>query len=378
MARYDDFIYSQARRRWLIDNFVPINTVSKSYLEYDPVHVGQHEVYDGSARTSLHPESCRQLRLNILPTILPAPYYFTVKNACVRGFTVADPAHPDRSILETYADVKWYDRDTHWRDKDRAVRRKLVSHCAGRAADLDRAYMFGTRGWDNYYHFLIDTCAKFVEYDENGAIPAGAPLLAPQPLRGFQRAYLSLLGIDEDRIHVTEDRPTKISALLIGAPRRQVYVSSQNAVRALRSRVLQTLNLSHDAGGRKIYISRQSAATRRILNHDALQEVFAEYGVETFAPEGKSVAEQIEIFSQAATIIAPHGAGLANLIYANQPKVIELIPVDRWDYGYFIPLTHAVGGSYTGLVSEPENAQNDFRVDIDRLRAALEEVSSQT
>lgn len=370
--RYDEWLYKQVRDRWLIDDFNPIMALSKSSQHYKLTEFATHEVYEGPKQVSLHPADYSQVRLNLQPVVMPAPYYFRVKDAIADGFSVADPARPDGAILESYADVKWFVKDKHWRDRHRRQRPKLLQKFASRPADLEEAYLFGTRGWDNYYHFLIDACAKYVEMDDHGLIPDDMPLLVPEPLRGFQETYLPLLGIDPARIKVTKSDPQKVGSLLISSPRRQVYVVSSAAVMALRARVLKNLQVTQTGGSRKLYVSRQSASTRRILNHDKVLGVLDAHGVETFSPEGKSVPEQIAAFAQADTIVAPHGAGLVNMMYADKPKLIELIPMDLWDYGYFLTLSGAVSADYTGLISKPENEQRDFTVDIDQLRAALE------
>jgi len=80
---------------------------------------------------------------------------------------------------------------------------------------------------------------------------------------------------------------------------------------------------------RKIYISRQGSLTRRVLNHDQL--LLALKGWETVSLEKISIAEQIKIFSQASHILAPHGAGLVNLIWCKTgTKVTELQAVWAW------------------------------------------------
>ena len=80
---------------------------------------------------------------------------------------------------------------------------------------------------------------------------------------------------------------------------------------------------------RKIYVSRQGSLTRSVLNHDQL--LLALKGWETVSLETMSIAEQIKIFSQASHILAPHGAGLVNLIWCRTgTKVTELQAVWGW------------------------------------------------
>ena len=365
------FVISQARNLWVLDQFVPVQTISRSIFYYEPQYFGQHEYYEGPKSCELFPPNPPKLTLNTKPTLLATPYFFCVPNAASKGFVVADPQDPDRLMIETYADVKWIDRDTFWPDKGRRIRRAITDATKGRAPDHETGYLFSTRGWDNYYHFLIDACAKFVDLDNHGAIDPSDRLVVAQPLLKFQEAYLPLVGIDPDKIVNVKKEARKFGQLKIGSPRRQVYVASKHAVNALRGRVLDNLGIKNTGGTRRLYVSRSKATSRRIINEDALWQILERNGFEMFSPEGLSVEQQIRSFADAEMIVAPHGAGLANLIYASQPKVVELLPVDRWDYGYFISLTDAVSGQYTGLVSRPENAQNDFKVDLAQLERAV-------
>ena len=74
---------------------------------------------------------------------------------------------------------------------------------------------------------------------------------------------------------------------------------------------------------RKIYIERQGSITRNINNHDEL--LLALKGWESVKLETMSIADQIKTFSEASHILAPHGAGLVNLLWCKGgTKVIEI------------------------------------------------------
>lgn len=77
--------------------------------------------------------------------------------------------------------------------------------------------------------------------------------------------------------------------------------------------------------GLRIYISRRDAKSRRPVNED---EVLAALLPLNFIPvtlTDLSVAEQMQVFSRADIIVAPHGAGLAFMTFCNQDTtVIEL------------------------------------------------------
>ena len=87
------------------------------------------------------------------------------------------------------------------------------------------------------------------------------------------------------------------------------------------------------------------------------------------------MAEQVRLFSEAHTIMGPHGAGLTNLVYAHRPKLIEFIPVDRWNFGFFLALANAVGGLHVPLVSERATDGRYIRTDAEDADYAVDSPS---
>jgi capsular polysaccharide biosynthesis protein len=68
-------------------------------------------------------------------------------------------------------------------------------------------------------------------------------------------------------------------------------------------------------GHRRIYISRNDASSRRIVNEaDLIKELTPL--AETDFPH------QVRLFNKASVIIAPHGAGLTNCVFAPSGAVI--------------------------------------------------------
>ncbi len=76
---------------------------------------------------------------------------------------------------------------------------------------------------------------------------------------------------------------------------------------------------------RRIFVGRGEAAGRTLLDEEAVTAALAPLGVQSAAPEYLSAPAQIALFQNAELVVAPHGAGLTNLVFA-QPgcRVIEL------------------------------------------------------
>jgi capsular polysaccharide biosynthesis protein len=73
---------------------------------------------------------------------------------------------------------------------------------------------------------------------------------------------------------------------------------------------------------RRIYVSRQDAGARRLINEDDVVQIVQQYGFDVVMLAQMDVVEQIRLFSSASHIVAPHGAGLANIVFCQAGTVL--------------------------------------------------------
>jgi len=85
---------------------------------------------------------------------------------------------------------------------------------------------------------------------------------------------------------------------------RNFYVSYVNKVKEV------TNNL-----GPRLYVSRQLAKRRKVINEADVLEVLKDYGFAIFCPEQYSFLEQVAIFSRVKYLVGEHGSGLTNLLF---------------------------------------------------------------
>lgn len=78
------------------------------------------------------------------------------------------------------------------------------------------------------------------------------------------------------------------------------------------------------AFGERLYISRENASRRRVVNHAELWRHLESRGFTKIVAESLTWKEQINAFAHAKVIVAPHGAGMANLVFCRpETRVIE-------------------------------------------------------
>jgi capsular polysaccharide biosynthesis protein len=126
--------------------------------------------------------------------------------------------------------------------------------------------------------------------------------------------------------------------------------------------------------GNRIYISREQANRRRIANRDEIQGILEEFGFESYILENLSVSEQIRLFSTAEIIISPHGAGLVNMIYAEDPVIIELFGCSK--KATFYRLAKILGYNYRYVHGENKGA--DININKHKLQKIITTVVSQS
>ena len=77
----------------------------------------------------------------------------------------------------------------------------------------------------------------------------------------------------------------------------------------------------------KIYIRREDANYRKILNEADLISKLRKQGFEIINPQHFDILEQMKIFSNAKMIVTPHGSNMSNIIFCKKgTKIIEISP----------------------------------------------------
>ncbi len=75
----------------------------------------------------------------------------------------------------------------------------------------------------------------------------------------------------------------------------------------------------------RIYISRKYADIRKVINEEEVLNLLHKFGFISVTLESISIAEQASYMAAAKVIVAPHGAGLTNLVFCSPgTKIIEI------------------------------------------------------
>jgi capsular polysaccharide biosynthesis protein len=205
---------------------------------------------------------------------------------------------------------------------------KAVSHLnrgRERVPETATVYLIANKNYGHYYHWTTQ-CLAALALITTGVLRAEGRLLTG-PLADWQQRLLELVGFDKSRLEILESGSVATFERLVFPSlltRRDPIVWP--GMIPLYAAIKAAADRRHEFGER-LYISREDARDRPLQNEEELAARLAEFGFRTITSGRLSVDEQISAFAGAKIIVAPHGAGLANVVYCEPGTILyELHP----------------------------------------------------
>lgn len=243
----------------------------------------------------------------------------------------------------------------------------------------------GGAGLNNYFHWLVDTLPRLHLLNESGLKNSVDRFLIPSYQYPYQQDSLNAFGISQDTIIEGRKHPHVTADILIAstAPRGKHSVIPEWICTFLRNSYLKSTASSLQSSP-FIYVSRQDSAIRHVLNEEDLELLLASYGFQTVTLSKRSFSEQVNLFAHAKIVLAPHGAGLINLVFCQKhTSVIELF-AQSYVKATYHDLSKKVGLDYYYLLCEGKQASTvkqgmklDLQVDLRKIKVLLDQLIPQ-
>lgn len=228
-------------------------------------------------------------------------------------------------------------------------------------------YNLAAFGPNSYYHWMLDVLSRLEVVIEE--LPVETKFLVPSSANKVQLDVLQAYDIFLDRmIFISNHEIVQCDDLWWNPPVMNAGFHLPLISQALSNRLRR--RLFSNEGPRKIYISRSDAFHRKVLNETDLIHELEARGFLVLKCGSMGLVEQANAFMNAEMIIAPHGAGLTNLIFASgKCRVLEFLSAKTPKGGVcYWSLCLALGIDYSYLLGKDaasESCEPDYYVDID-------------
>lgn len=235
----------------------------------------------------------------------------------------------------------------------------------------------GGGGATNYAHWLYDVLPYYHLLDEAGLVADRSHFLVPPLDREFKVVTLRRLGIDPDRC-IEIRGPTLIEAGRLAAS--SGHRSHHGRVEPWVPQFLRSAFLGEGGQtGRRLYVNRRDTRIRRVLNEAELESALAARGFTSISASDYDFQEKVDLYSSADVIVAPHGAGLANVAFCSPGTLVFEIQGDDWSDPWYGDAARAVNLNYTvirGFRTESSPRLPDIvrhlSVDVEQVVAAVD------
>ena len=224
-------------------------------------------------------------------------------------------------------------------------------------------HLFCNSTYTNYFHWVCDSILLIEgvrKYEKK--IDRKIKLIVNDNLTQYQREYLEALNYsEEDLIFWKDYKKSSIRNLVVVKSRRtgtnMDEIVSAHGMNWLKKSLLLKVDYTGEKVKKRVFLTRQHESCRRIINFNCIEPILKKYDFQIVNTEGLSVLDQVQLFHKMKFLIAPHGAGLTNMIFSESLSIIELIgnvdaPDDFQWYCAYYSMSQALGHQYAYFVGE--------------------------
>lgn len=223
-----------------------------------------------------------------------------------------------------------------------------------------------------YYHWLIEVLPKLSILRRFESL-ASVPLIVPPALKPFQRDSLKQVGISDTQLLPFDNGCWELGNLFFPSLLGPTGSPAPAAVAWLRQEFLKS-KPSAASSPKRIYLTRRDAAQRRVLNETEVVAFLEAAGFSVICPGELSLAEQIDLFRNVEIVVAAHGAGATNMVFAPPGATLIELFGDNYINGCFWALANVLGQKY-GFVTGPATWL-DYEISIPHLRRVMDTILS--
>ncbi len=216
-----------------------------------------------------------------------------------------------------------------------------------------KSYILATDEWSkNYCHFLWEACSKIIALKKQ--FPDAVLILPKSYLKiDFIMKAIAAFGFERDRLKIIPNKSQLRVKNLSFIPCINIatagYYDFLNFSEVSQTLVSYYQDQFKTNFGERIYISRsdpQKNTARKISNEKDLTAMLAKYGFKTLYMENFSFLEQISIMHRAKFIVAPHVAGVTNVMFSKKNSHLFELVNKTWGKTCFAEMCERIAINY--------------------------------
>jgi capsular polysaccharide biosynthesis protein len=226
-----------------------------------------------------------------------------------------------------------------------------------------------------FFHWMIEALPRMAVLGDYARLLDG--LFVPSPLQEFHRESLRLLGIDSAKL-IPVDVGSHFQPERLLVPRTFAMYNPPRWLHSWFKGAYLPSATEHRSSAhpiKRIYVSRNDAPARRVENEDEVLQHLAPLGFVAVRLSELSMAEQARVFNEAEVIVAPHGAGLSNLVFCKEKTIVVEILPPRWMAPCFMALASCAGCIYRHLLAQETPVAGPARPQFDNVKVPVQELA---
>ncbi len=171
--------------------------------------------------------------------------------------------------------------------------------------NFENIFILGSNAANNYYSNLIQFLPR-IFFMSNKKIKIAIHRNSSNKFRDFVKLILDKKNIKFSFIFLDDGFYKFTNSYM------PQFLSLQNSINVLKN----LLNIRNDKPeNKKIYVTREDSHYRKIINEADIIPILRSKGYKVINPQLYKIEEQINIFSKAEKILAPHGSNLSNIVF---------------------------------------------------------------
>ena len=233
-----------------------------------------------------------------------------------------------------------------------------------------------------FYHWFADYLVRLecvnAFAEEFGEWPT---LLIPENPPSWMSESLELTGYPEEAIEEWRGGTAAVDRLVLPSSRRRhcpwrcttgFAHYDPAAFEWLREQLGEAAEPVDREWPSTVVISREDAVARRLVNEVAVVDALSSYDPSRVVLSELSIAEQVDLFRSTDLVVAPHGAGLLNMVYGDSLSVVELYGSSLYNALFY---SLAEGQDFQYACLKCDEVDGDLVVDTSSLLDAVESVA---